>query len=63
MNTLGQVVKSIEVNSDSAVCNVEDLKAGVYIVRIYGSSLRRAEPVEASLSKGAAIFQRKFIKE
>ena len=60
---MGQVVKRLEVNADNAVCDVEDLKAGVYIVRIYGSSLRRAEPVEASLSKGAAIFQRKFIKE
>ena len=63
VNVMGQVVKRIEVNADNVVCDVEDLKAGVYIVRIYGSSLRRAEPVEASLSKGAAIFQRKFIKE
>ena len=63
VNVMCRVVKRMEVNADNAVCDVEDLKAGVYIVRIYGSSLRRAEPVEASLSKGAAIFQRKFIKE
>lgn len=55
VNTLGQVVKSIEVNSDSAVCNVEDLKAGVYMVRIYNNPL--TEPVEV------AVSQRKFIKE
>ncbi len=55
VNTLGQVVKRIEVNSDSAVCNVENLKAGIYMVRIYNNPL--TEPVEA------AVSQRKFIKE
>ena len=55
VNTLGQVVKRIEVNSDNAVCNVEDLKAGVYMVRIYNNPL--TEPVEV------AVSQRKFIKE
>ena len=49
VNTLGQVVKRIEVNSDNAVCDVEDLKAGVYVVRI--------RTVSATLS------QRKFVKE
>lgn len=49
VNTLGQVVKSIEVNSDSAVCNVEDLKAGVYMVRI-STAL-------------ATLSQRRFVKE
>ena len=34
VNVMGQVVKRIEVNSDNAVCDVEDLKAGVYVVRI-----------------------------
>lgn len=47
VNTLGQVVKRIEVNSDNAVCNVEELKAGIYIVRIHGTG----------------ICQQKFIKE
>ncbi len=51
VNTLGQVVKRIEVNSDNAVCDVEDLKAGVYVVRI--RTLRQAQ--------GAAL--RKFVKE
>ncbi len=30
VNVMGQVVRRIEVNSDNAVCNVEELKAGVY---------------------------------
>ena len=49
VNTLGQVVKCIEVNSDNVVCNVEDLKAGVYVVRIRTAS--------------ATLSQRKFVKE
>ncbi|MBR6068602.1 MAG: leucine-rich repeat protein [Bacteroidales bacterium] len=53
VNTLGQVVKRIEVNADNAVCDVEELKAGVYVVKV--STL--------SLSKGANVSQRKFIKE
>ena len=47
VNTLGQVVKRIEVNADNAVCDVEELKAGVYVVRIHGT----------------VVSQRKFIKE
>ncbi len=51
VNISGQVVRRIEVNSDNAVCNVEDLKSGVYVVRI--RTLRQAQ--------GAAL--RKFVKE
>ena len=54
VNTLGQVVKRIEVNADNAVCDVEELKAGVYVVRI-----RTLSGVEGS----ATLSQRKFIKE
>jgi hypothetical protein len=49
VNTLGQVVKRIEVNSDNAVCDVEDLKVGVYVVRIRTAS--------------TTLSQRKFVKE
>lgn len=38
VNTLGQVVKRIEVNSDNAVCDVDDLRSGVYVVRIHAAS-------------------------
>ena len=38
INVMGQVVKCIEVNSDSAVCDVEDLRSGVYVVRIHAAS-------------------------
>ncbi|MBR4582783.1 MAG: T9SS type A sorting domain-containing protein, partial [Bacteroidales bacterium] len=51
VNVMGQVVKRMEVNADNAVCDVEDLKAGVYVVRI--RTLRQAQ--------GAAL--RKFVKE
>ncbi|MBO7132760.1 MAG: leucine-rich repeat protein [Bacteroidales bacterium] len=49
VNTLGQVVKRIEVNADNAVCDVEDLTSGVYVVRIH--------------TKGTVVSQRKFVKE
>ena len=55
VNTLGQVVKRIEVNSDNAVCNVEELKAGVYFVKIYGNP-------RTSTGSVSGIVQ-KFIKE
>ncbi|MBQ4009633.1 MAG: T9SS type A sorting domain-containing protein, partial [Bacteroidales bacterium] len=51
VNVMGQVVYCTEVNSDNAVCDVEDLKAGVYIIRIYGTST------------ASVVCQRKFIKE
>lgn len=49
VNVMGQVVKRMKVNSDNAVCDVEDLKAGVYVVRIHAAS--------------ATLSQRKFVKE
>ena len=49
VNVMGQVLKRIEVNSDNAVCDVEDLKAGVYVVRIHAAS--------------ATLSQRKFVKK
>lgn len=61
VNTLGQVVYRVEVNSDNAVCDVNELASGVYVVKIH--TLQRTEPVGASLSKGTAIVQKKFIKE
>ena len=61
VNTLGQVVYRTEVNADNAVCNVNGLANGVYVVRL--RTLQRTEPVEASLSKGANVIQQKFIKE
>lgn len=53
VNVMGQVVRRIEVNSDNAVCDVEDLRSGVYVVRI--RTLRQAQ--------GAVISHRKFVKE
>ena len=61
VNTLGQVVYRVEVNSDNAVCDVNELASGVYVVKIH--TLQRTEPVEASLSNGTAIVQKKFVKE
>ncbi|MBQ5458868.1 MAG: T9SS type A sorting domain-containing protein [Bacteroidales bacterium] len=43
------MVKRIEVNSDNAVCDVEDLTSGVYVVRIRTAS--------------ATLSQQRFIKE
>ncbi|MBO7652421.1 MAG: leucine-rich repeat domain-containing protein [Bacteroidales bacterium] len=49
VNMMGQLVKRIEVNADNAACDVEDLKAGVYVVRIRAAS--------------ATLSQRRFVKE
>ena len=51
VNTLGQVVYRTEVNDGNAVCDVEGLNAGVYIVRIYGTETN------------SILEQRKFVKE
>ncbi|MBR5982762.1 MAG: leucine-rich repeat domain-containing protein [Bacteroidales bacterium] len=50
VNVMGQVVYRAEVNADNAVCNVEGLTAGVYVVRIHGTDT-------------ASICQKKFVKE
>ncbi len=50
VNTLGLVVKRIEVNSDNAVCNVEELPNGFYVVRIYNEDTK-------------SFCQKKFAKE
>ena len=49
VNVMGQVVKRIEVNSDNAVCDVNELTSGVYVVRIHVAS--------------ATLSQLRFVKE
>ncbi|MBQ6276171.1 MAG: T9SS type A sorting domain-containing protein [Bacteroidales bacterium] len=56
VNTLGQVVKRIEVNADNAVCDVEDLRSGVYVVRI-----RHFDTSTNSVHRKLSV--RKFVKE
>ena len=56
VNALGQVVYRTEVNSENAVCDVEGLVSGVYVVRIHSRSL---SGVEGS----ATLSQRRFVKE
>ncbi len=53
VNTLGQVVKRIEVNADNAVCDVNELKAGVYMVRIRS----------AKSDTSTTFSVRRFVKE
>jgi hypothetical protein len=53
VNVMGQVVKRIEVNADNAVCDVEDLKAGVYVVRIHA----------AKSDTSTTLSVRRFVKE
>ncbi|MBR4582938.1 MAG: T9SS type A sorting domain-containing protein, partial [Bacteroidales bacterium] len=55
VNALGQVVYRAEVNTDNAVCDVEELTAGVYFVKIYGNP-------RTSTGSASGIVQ-KFIKE
>ena len=51
VNYLGQVVYRMEVNAENAVCNLEGLANGVYVVRIHGTD------------KASIVCQRKFVKE
>ena len=51
VNTLGQVVLQMDVDGESAVCDVENLPSGVYVVKV--RALRQAQ--------GATL--RKFVKE
>ena len=51
VNVMGQVVKRMEVNTDNVVCDVNELKAGVYILRIHGTNTE------------SVVSQQKFIKE
>ena len=55
VNTLGKVVKRVDVNAYNVACNVEDLPNGLYVVRIYANS-------HAEHSRSARVV-RKFIKE
>lgn len=55
VNVMGQVVYRTEVNGNNAVCDVEGLANGVYVVRIYNS--------RSSTTLSERIIQRKFIKE
>ncbi len=52
VNTLGQVVYRMEVNSDNAVCDVNGLASGVYVVKIHHFD-KLSERFE----------QKKFVKE
>ena len=49
VNVMGQVVKRFDVNSDNAVCDLEELTSGVYMVRIHAAS--------------TTLSQRKFVKK
>ncbi|MBQ6277263.1 MAG: T9SS type A sorting domain-containing protein, partial [Bacteroidales bacterium] len=60
VNALGQVVKRLEVNADNAVCDVEDLTSGVYVVRIYYFDTS-TNSVHRRLSE--RFEQKKFVKE
>ena len=53
VNVMGQVVYRKKVNGNKAVCDVNGLTAGVYFVRLRS----------LSLSNGANVIQKKFIKE
>ncbi len=51
VNVMGQVVYRTEVNGNNAVCDVEDLKSGVYVVKIYGNAA------------STTLSQRRFVKK
>ena len=59
VNVMGQVVRRIEINSDNAVCDVNELTSGVYMVRI--RTLRYFGEAQQPQAQGAAL--RKFVKE
>jgi hypothetical protein len=51
INSIGQVVYRMKVNADNAVCDLEELNAGIYFVKVYG--------IDAT----SLICQRKIVKE
>lgn len=53
VNVIGQVVWQMDADGESAVCDVANLPSGVYVIKARSMSL----------SKGATVMQRKFIKE
>ena len=61
VNTLGQVVLQMDVNGESAVCDVENLPSGVYVVKV--RTIRQACFGSAQQAARADVAQRKFVKE
>jgi hypothetical protein len=59
VNDRGQVVRRMDVNGNTAACNVSELASGVYVVRIYNRSQSRP----LSVVEGSVVWQRKFVKE
>ena len=59
VNDKGQIVRRMDVNGNTAACNVSELASGVYVVRIYNRSQSRP----LSVVKGSVVWQRKFVKE
>jgi hypothetical protein len=59
VNDRGQIVRRMDVNGNTAACNVSELASGVYVVKI--------RSFESSMGLGSepqvAEIQRKFIKE
>ena len=53
VNMMGQVVRRLEVNSDNAVCDVNELTSGVYVVRIR----------TAKSDTSTTLSVRRFVKE
>ncbi|MBR3946330.1 MAG: T9SS type A sorting domain-containing protein [Bacteroidales bacterium] len=56
VNDKGQIVRRMDVNGNTAACNVSELASGVYVVRIYNR-------VVEGQAEGSVVWQRKFVKE
>ena len=63
VNVMGQVVKRFEVNANNAVCDVEDLTSGVYVVRIYGNPRTSTSSLRQAQCATVSGIIRKFVKE
>ena len=61
VNTLGQVVLQMDVNDESAVCDVENLPSGVYVVNV--RTIRQVCFGSAQQAAGVDVAQMKFVKE
>ena len=59
VNMMGQVVLQMDVNGESAVCDVENLPSGVYVVKV--RALRYFGEAQQPQAQGATL--RKFVKE
>ena len=63
VNDRGQIVRRMDVNGNTAVCNVSELASGVYVVRIYTIRPFTSTGSVSEAHGAGSVIERKFVKE